>query len=380
MRRFGMNQKPSIKKTMFISLRWKLLIGFTLVFSGVFAGAFYWFYTFSTQKAISRLEEDLVNTTIGTAEGVDVSELLDLYRQGKRNAQGFSDDRRYQHQLDWFETVQHIDPRVYPYSFIVGNPAKNRRIGAPTPGDLEIIYLVDSLWLSDPQRSLKFLEPNTPYAEAREAFEQKKTIIRDLYNDQWGSWLSAYTPLLDKTGKVVAILGVDIKADYISNLQNAIRGGMINAFAITYGTLFILVFVMSGVLTKPLNQLTDAATSIGEGDYDQDLATINRGKLPDEISTLAKVFQAMVDKVRQREESLKRQVTELKIEIDQSKRQKQVSEIVDTDFFQDLVTKAKRLRSRSEEVSSPQSCHPEALNQEVLIAVSSPSQEENAID
>jgi HAMP domain-containing protein len=375
-----MNQQSSIKKPMFISLRWKLLIGFTLVFSGVFAGAFYWFYTFSTQKAISRLEEDLVNTTIGTADGVDVPELLDLYRQGKRNAQGFSDDRRYQHQLAWFKTVQHIDPRVYPYSFIVGKPAASRRIGAPTSGDLEIIYLVDSLWLSDPQRSLKFLEPNTPYVEAREAFEQKKTVIRDLYSDQWGSWLSAYTPLLDKTGKVVAILGVDIKADYVKNLQNAIKGRMVSAFAITYGTLFILVFLMSGVLTKPLNQLTDAATSIGEGDYDQDLTTINEGKLPDEISTLAKVFQSMVDKVRQREESLKRQVTELKIEIDQSKRQKQVSEIVDTDFFQDLVTKARKIRNRNEEISSSQTSNTEALDRETSIALSSPLQEENPID
>lgn len=357
-----MSQQSNIKKTVFISLRWKLLIGFTLVFSGVFAGAFYWFYTFSTQKAISRLEEDLVNTTLGTAEGVDVSELMTLYRQGKRNAQGFSDDHRYQHQLEWFKTIQHIDPRVYPYSFIVGKPSENRRIGAPTPGDLEIIYLVDSLWLSDPQRSLKFLEPNSPYREAQEAFKQKRTVVRELYSDQWGSWLSAYTPLLDETGKVVAILGVDIKADYVKNLQNAIKSRMVNAFAITYGTLFILVFLVSGVLTKPLNRLTDVATAIGEGDYDQDLATINQGKLPDEISTLATVFQTMVNKVRQREESLKRQVTELKIEIDQSKRQKQVSEIVETDFFQDLVVKARKLRVCTEDISSSATSSPEVAD------------------
>jgi HAMP domain-containing protein len=375
-----MNQQPGIKKPMFLSLRWKLLIGFTLIFSGVFAGAFCWFYTFSTYKAISRLEEDLVNTAIGTAEGVDVPELLDLYQQGQRNAQGFSDDRRYQHQLDWFKTIQQVDPRVYPYSFIVGRPDENRRIGSPAAGDLEIIYLVDSLWLSEPQRSLKFLEPNTPYREAREAFEHKKTIIRDLYSDQWGSWLSAYTPLLDQKGKVVAILGVDIKADYVRSLQNTIKSRMISAFAITYGTLFILVFLVSGVLTKPLNQLTDAATSIGEGDYNQDLSTINQGKVPDEISTLAKVFQTMVDKVRQREESLKRQVIELKIEIDQSKRQKQVSEIVDTDFFQDLVTKARKLRSRNEAISDPQVSDPQVPNQEIWNVSSDLLPQENSID
>jgi hypothetical protein len=61
------------------------------------------------------------------------------------------------------------------------------------------------------------------------------------------------------------------------------------------------------------------------------------------------VFETMMDKVRQREEKLKQQVTELKIEIDQTKRQKQVSEIVDTDFFQDLVIKARKLRNRNDD-------------------------------
>lgn len=360
-----MSQQTVIQKRMFISLRWKLLIVFTLVFSGVFAGAFYWFYNFSTQKAISRLEEDLMNTTVGTAEGVDVPELLSLYRQGNRNSRGFSDDRRYQNQLRWFKKVQHIDPRVYPYSFIIGAPAQNRQIGPAIKDDLEIVYLVDSMWLTDPKRSLKFLEPNTPYPAAREAFEQKKTVIRNLYTDQWGSWLSAYTPLLDKTDKVVAILGVDIKADYVTNLQNEIKGKMIGAFAITYGTLFVLVFLVSRVLTRPLDQLTDAAERIGEGNYDENLKLIKQAPFPDEINILTTVFETMVNKVRQREESLKRQVTELKIEIDQSKRQKQVSEIVDTDFFQDLVTKARKLRSTPEESASTEISNAKTSHSEV---------------
>ncbi len=342
-----MPPKP-IKLEKFFSLRWKFLIAFTLIFSGVFAGAFYWFYNFSTQKALSRLEEDLVNTATGTAEGVDVPDLMGLYRHGKRNSRGFSDDKRYLDQLDWFQQVQHIDPRVYPYSFIVGKPSENRRIGKPINEDLEIVYLVDSLWLTEPQRSLKFLEPNTAYPAAREAFEQEKTVIRDLYTDQWGSWLSAYTPLIDKHGKVVAILGVDIKADYVKNLQNEIKGKMLATFTITYGTLFVLVFLVSGVLTRPLDQLTDAAERIGEGNYDENLKLIKQAPFPDEINILTSVFETMVDKVRQREEKLKQQVTELKIEIDQAKRQKQVSEIVDTDFFQDLVTKARKLRNTSE--------------------------------
>ena len=54
----------------------------------------------------------------------------------------------------------------------------------------------------------------------------------------------------------------------------------------------------------------------------------------------------MVDKVRQREQKLRRQVEELKIEIDEAERKEQVEKIVDSDFFRDLQAKAQRVRSR----------------------------------
>ncbi len=47
-----------------------------------------------------------------------------------------------------------------------------------------------------------------------------------------------------------------------------------------------------------------------------------------------------------REQALRQEIQQLRIEIDESKRQQQVSEIVDTDFFQDLRTKARKLRRR----------------------------------
>ena len=48
-----------------------------------------------------------------------------------------------------------------------------------------------------------------------------------------------------------------------------------------------------------------------------------------------------------REQKLRRQIQQLRIEVDDVKRQQQVTEIVETDFFQDLQNKARRIRSRS---------------------------------
>ncbi len=66
----------------------------------------------------------------------------------------------------------------------------------------------------------------------------------------------------------------------------------------------------------------------------------------DELGALARVFNSMANQVVTRTRTLKQQVHQLTIEIDEIKRQQQVSEIVDTDYFQDLQSKARSLRQR----------------------------------
>jgi hypothetical protein len=58
------------------------------------------------------------------------------------------------------------------------------------------------------------------------------------------------------------------------------------------------------------------------------------------------VFAIMVSKVYQREQTLRQQVEALKIVIDETKRQMQVNEIAETDFFRDLQQKARDMRGR----------------------------------
>jgi len=66
------------------------------------------------------------------------------------------------------------------------------------------------------------------------------------------------------------------------------------------------------------------------------------------LATLAAEFAHMATQVRQREEALQRQVEQLRIEIDEVKKQRQVSEIVDSEYFQSLKAKAAGLRKKQE--------------------------------
>ena len=144
-------------------------------------------------------------------------------------------------------------------------------------------------------------------------------------------------------------MGVDFEADYVRDIQASIRSRVLWIFTLTYGGIFILVYFISGLMARPVRQLTPIVEQIGDGNYDQDKALqalYKKRRFNDEMSTLAVVFELMLGQVRKREENLKQQVEDLKIQIDDSKRKRQVSEIVDTDFFRDLQAKARTLRQR----------------------------------
>jgi two-component system, cell cycle response regulator len=64
----------------------------------------------------------------------------------------------------------------------------------------------------------------------------------------------------------------------------------------------------------------------------------------DALGTLARVFSRMADEVRAREERLKEEVRELRIEIDEAREARKVSEITSTDYFKDLRARAGELR------------------------------------
>jgi len=326
---------PQKTGNLLIGLRLKVLAGFTLIFSVVFAGAFYWFLGFATEQALNRIKQDLLDTLNGAAAGVDGDELVALYTDGQPNADGFSDDPRYLHQIDWLQQIHDLEPRAWPYTYVKGIEQN------------EVIFIAD-LWVrydTDKAAPFKYsyISGGSSYLGLSEL-----SLKDDLqpYVDEFGSWISAYMPVKNSQGELVGAIGVDFEANYVNQVRQAILDKVVLAFGVTYGVLFVLVYIASGILTRPIITLTRAAERIGEGDYKQDLSHLAHVRLPDEISTLAHVFTIMVGKVYQREQTLIQQVQELRIEIDETKRKKQVSEIVDSEFFQELQDKSRAMRRR----------------------------------
>lgn len=319
----------------FISLRAKLLIGFTLIFSLVFAVAYYWFYTYASGVAEARLTDALHNALVGTAAGIDGDELVALLNEAERNEEGYTDDPRYWKIAEWLHTVHELDARAWPYTYVEGDEPR------------EVIYVVSSGALEDPPWGVKFKDTEiTTTTNMQVGLRQPSAFLDYTYEWEGTEWVSGYGPIYNAEGEVVAGIGIDYNFDYVLAVRNEVRNRAIPAFLITYSVLFISVWLLSNYLTRPIKRLTRVAERIGEGDYTQDVSALTTTRFPDEITILGRVFGSMTRKVERREVQLKERVMELEITLDLQKRDQQVREIVDTDFFQDLQSKAREMRSR----------------------------------
>ncbi len=97
---------------------------------------------------------------------------------------------------------------------------------------------------------------------------------------------------------------------------------------------------------RQVELLTDAAGVIEDADFDPEALKLDSViAREDALGRLARVLTDMAREVHAREQSLKRQVQSLRIEIDKTRQKEQVSSITDTDYFQDLRGKAGDLRT-----------------------------------
>ncbi len=101
-------------------------------------------------------------------------------------------------------------------------------------------------------------------------------------------------------------------------------------------------------MTDYIERLGHWARLVAEGRYDEAMRSLQTGGEASDraLAAVADAVRAMVQAVQEREERLKQEVAQLRIEIDEVKRRKSVAEITDTEYFRDLARRARELRKR----------------------------------
>ena len=179
----------------------------------------------------------------------------------------------------------------------------------------------------------------------------------DHWLEERGARISGFTPIRDAQGEVVGVLGVDLQEAYVAKVRAGTLRAFFRAFGDMYSTMLLIAFLMARSITRPIVALTEAARRISQGEFEQDLSHIREASFfHHEIDELAEAIEES-GRAHLSERRLRKQVAELKIQINEVKRRKQVAQIVENDFFQDLQAKARGLRAerRGEEASSDDS-------------------------
>ncbi|MBN2117208.1 MAG: HAMP domain-containing protein [Anaerolineales bacterium] len=339
-----MKQSPA----RYVSLRVKIWIGFILIFTPVFIASYYWFYQYTTSRVLQSISDSLVDTIDGAIKVMDIDGFVKLYEEesttdpncspSSGKAEGYypEDNPLYMEHVNWLYTVQQIAPNTRIYTYVKG------------PGAGDIVAIGSTGYFREPRGGFKFCELYNSQGKTQIAEGLIHRVDRwNVYTDSFGSWITTYQPITDANGHNVGAIGVDISADYVKQVRQGILVSGAIAFVLSYVLIFLLVYWFSGLMTRPIVSLAEIATDIGDGEYDQEWSRVGKiGSFRDEIDTLTRIFHAMVDKVAEREKSLRARVAQLEIMIDRSKLETQVQEIVESDFFQDLRAKVQDMRSR----------------------------------
>lgn len=329
-----------------VQLRWKLLAAFAGAFTIVFVFLAIWIFQYTTNTTTQRLQRQLEDSALGGARTLDGDAMAELIATvpavpdpANPTGLGYPDSPLYASLADELYTINVLVPDANPYTYFLD------------PADGLLYFAVSAGFMVDPPTGVTYKVPVSAIvnAETYALMEDglTTTVRQEPYTDDYGSWISSYTPVYASDGTTpVGAIGVDYPMTYVLEVQRGVQQQLYPVLGIAYVVLLALVLVLSTSLTRPLNRLTAATKRIAAGEYELDVQSMVRTRFPDEMYTLAEAVATMAAKVGARERSLTREVQRLKVEIDATRREEAVKEITESDFFSELTSKAADMRKR----------------------------------
>lgn len=154
-----------------------------------------------------------------------------------------------------------------------------------------------------------------------------------------------------KLGEIIAVQIIYVPAEEVFNAALRSFTLVMGVFVITFALVILLInSLLKRYVIQPVYVLSGLADKISaDENFSTDLespALQSITKRLDELGSLAQVFQKMAADVYARTGVLKNQVNQLIIKIDELRRKQQVTDVVESEFFNDLQKRAREFRSK----------------------------------
>ena len=145
--------------------------------------------------------------------------------------------------------------------------------------------------------------PGEPYALATALLDALGRAFRGeaattgIYANEHGVWLTAFAPVRNRRGAVIAVLDVDYRVDIylerLRHLRHLILGTSLLGAVVAVG----LGIVVARRITGPVSALTRGVARVAGGDLSQPIPV----RSEDEVGQLTRAFNDMLDGLRQRD-------------------------------------------------------------------------------
>ncbi len=265
---------------LFRSFRFKVTVLFVLLMllSGVVGNFFV--YEYSLKMQMNQLRDKLMIIAQLIAKNVDAGELLQI----PLKPDGV-DTPQYKGIIGELNKVRDIVPSIV---FIY--------IMEKTPDECVFKFIIDL----HPGTSEGEPAPAKPgeeydcslYPEMMKGFlgpSADRTIVKD----RWGVFLSGYAPIKDDKGEAVAVLGVDMSARDVYDMQREVKKRALLVLLLGIALSLLLGTFVSLRVTRPIKKLVEGTRRISEGDLDYRVKTGGS----DEMGELADSFNKMTVKL-----------------------------------------------------------------------------------
>ena len=159
-------------------------------------------------------------------------------------------------------------------------------------GDDQFEFIVDS----DPEEPAAVGDLCEMTEALNVAFtDQVTTADNEPFADEWGSHVSAYSPVL-YDGQVVGIVGVDISANWIEEQTKALRNLVVIACLVTYLVSMIVLFLLMSKFTRGIRKLNDKVKELasGSGDLTKEIDIYTK----DEMGEIAENMNVFIGHIR----------------------------------------------------------------------------------
>lgn len=275
-----------------------LLLPPLIAFVALSSGFFYYQWR---KEILATFKARLEAVVVTTAKGIQSRDILWLYSH--RHDVELAKEPLFMQIDHQLHSIAHAD-NVESLSIIAIEPVArgeailpDRPVGPDNP-----LYQGDDPLLA--YRQLYLLDiTSTPHTERapgsydfsetgeHHIYDTHQPLVTPIYTARYGQeqLISAYAPIVDAEGNVLALVGADVS---MAQVDQKLRRALLSLVGSALATVILVslsVLVATHKISRPVQQLKDAALNIAAGDYDTTITVTE----PLEIAELANTFNTM---------------------------------------------------------------------------------------